>query len=129
MIFYISYANSDYLMAQKLNRELRLLGAATAFVDRGDGEMLVDPMVDIMQSISSCDHFIFLHSESANTAMLSQIELTYAKNRKKPITVVKMGSGKISTPIKFEVGDARVIGKNSIENVAKEIVKIMGVVE
>lgn len=123
MKFYICYANENRIDAIRLDRELRANGGETCFFDRGESELLVDSMEQIMNGIKACDAFVILHTESTNLSVLSQIEITYARNRNARIYLVKRGYGKVSDAILFELGRCPVITGAQMSVVAQKLIK------
>ena len=125
MTFYICYANEDRLQAVRLNNQLKTNGYDTCFVDRGDSIFANDPIESIMHAIEESAHFIILHSENTNASTLSQLEITYARNLKKNILVVKMGRGTISDSIRFELGSSSIITENNMSIAAKQLSRML----
>ena len=123
MKIYICYANEDRMNAIRLNKELRQHMLQTTFIDRGDSDLLTDPMEDIMKGIKESECFAVIHSAYTNTSMLSQIEITYAKNLHKQIHVIKTGHTPISDSIKFELGNANVINDSNMAKAAEKLAK------
>ena len=123
MLYYICYTNEDRIKALRLCAELKASGADAHLIDRGDSELLTDPMEDIMNSIKGCDVFTVLHSEHTNTSMLSQIEITYAKNLHTKICIIKTGHSSISDAIRFELGNAVIINEANMAAAAKKLIK------
>jgi len=124
MNYYVCYANRDRILAARLVNEINYLGESASFVDRGDGELLIDPIPRIVNEIKGCDVFVMIHSAATNVEILPQIEITYAKNQKKKICIVKTGRTKISDSIAFEgIGDRTVDDKN-MATAAKKLVKL-----
>lgn len=126
MTFYICYANEDRISAIRLNSALRALGYNTCFIDRGDAELLTDPMEDIMNGIKSSRAFALIHSEHTNASVLSQIEITYAKNLHLEMFVIKTGRGNISDSIRFELGSSAIINDTDMGSAAKKLAKAVG---
>ncbi len=133
MTYYICYTNVDRIKALKLCSELKLLGVKVCMIDRGDRDLLIDPMEDIMNGIKNCNIFIILHSDYTNTSVLSQIEITYAKNQsgknndynENPIKIylIKTDSSSISDSIRFEIGNATIIYETNMVSAAKKLIK------
>jgi predicted urease superfamily metal-dependent hydrolase len=121
MTYYICYASEDRINAVRLNAELSALGMKSAFYDRGDTVMLTDPMEDIMKSINSSDVLIVLHTELTNSSMLSQIEITHAKNLGIAIYVIKTSRAQISDSIRFELGSSVIISESNMREAAKKL--------
>ena len=124
MKFYICYADKDRIEAIKLDRALRELHAETCFIDRGDSDLLVDPMEAIMKGIRESSAFVLLHSGNINQSILSQIEVTYAVNQRSRIYMVKVGRVGLSDAIRFELGTCPVIKDKNMQTVATKLIKI-----
>lgn len=126
MSYYICYANEDRIKAIKLKKELISLGQEAKMIDRGETDVLIDPIDDIRQAIVDCSAFIVIHSGYTNVSTLSQIEITYAVNREKDILVVKTDKSIVSNSIKFCVKRTPIVATD-MSLAAKSIIKARGV--
>ena len=132
MKYYICYANEDRLDALRLKQELISMKAETCLVDRGDADPLIyrdeadraiDPINQIISGITSCTDLIVLHSEFTNRSLLSQLEITYAKNLKLKISMVKLGNGRISDALTFALGNCHIIKTSNMNKAARTIIR------
>ncbi len=124
MSYYICYITKDRLMASQLNQALVDLGEQTLFVDRGQGEIISDPTERIMNAIKEADNFIILYSRDMSSSMLSHIEITYAKNKKKNIILINADGSKVDDAIVFEIGKVNMLSKvTNMTYAAKHIIK------
>lgn len=111
-------------MASQLNQALLDLGEQTLFVDRGYGEIITDPTERIMNAIKEADNFIILYSRDMSSSMLSHIEITYAKNKKKNIILINADGSKVDDAIVFEIGKVNMLSKvTNMTYAAKHIIK------
>ena len=135
MKYYICYANENRMEALRLKRELTSMKAEACLVDRGDTEPLIDrdetdrvidPINQIISCISNCTDIIVLHSEFTNRSLLSQLEITYAKNLNMKIALVKLGNGTISDALIFSLGKCPIINTSNMSKAARAIIKSEG---
>ena len=126
MKIYLSYANMDFELANRVKSELRKLNHEIILINRTEN-LFIDVASVSLEEIKSSDLILFILTDNSNNSNWISIELTASVKRHKNIIGIKFDDSVLSEELIFSLGSATVINEHSFKrNISKFISIIEG---